>query len=127
MFGAAVTAVAFAPMAPQRADRMFPEAAELADAAPRLTLAVGLEDGSIELWQSTTPLGSERLQWARLHSFHSKSVTAAAARPHTDDAHGRVHDCSYTQHCADFTAVSLFLCFCVCGSSLTQVCVWAVA
>jgi len=79
VFGAAVTAVAFAPMAPQRGDQMFPEAAELAAAAPRLTLAVGLEDGSIELWQSTTPLGSERLQWTRLHSFHSKSVTAAAA------------------------------------------------
>jgi len=79
VFGAAVTAVAFAPMAPQRGDRLFPEAAELAAAAPRLTLAVGLEDGTIELWQSTTPLGSERLQWARLHSFHSKSVDAAAA------------------------------------------------
>jgi len=89
VFGAAVTAVAFAPMAPQRGDRLFPEAAELADAAPRLTLAVGLEDGTIELWQSTTPLGSERLQWARLHSFHSKSVdAAAAARPQTNEMHG---------------------------------------
>ena len=127
VFGAAVTAVAFAPMAPQRGDKMFPEAAELAAAAPRLTLAVGLEDGTIELWQSTTPLGSERLQWTRLHSFHSKSVDAAPdARPHTDGTRAERSLSGHT-HSTVLTSLPL-LCFCVRLRLVApSVCVWAVA
>jgi elongator complex protein 2 len=90
VFNSAVTAVAFAPLLPQPAgsSELFASVEDLTAAGtPRpLTLAVGLEDGSIELWQSTTPLGAASApaaaaaaegvsvkpqQWVRLHAFHS--------------------------------------------------------
>jgi len=84
-FPSAVTAVAFAPMLPQPSDtQLFPSVEDLASSNPSaaMTLAVGLEDGTLELWQCSTPFAAaadaaaaasavSAPQWKRLYAFHS--------------------------------------------------------
>ena len=86
VFAQSVTAVAFAPLAPSSpaSGILFPRAAALRPST-KVTVAVGMEDGRIELWQATIHLRSdeaakEKTQWTKLYAFESKFESTTHGR-----------------------------------------------
>lgn len=118
-FACAVTALAFAPLAPRvRSD----EPLFSTPTTPQpLTLAVGMEDGRIELWQTTAPIKQDKMQWTKLYAFPDKCVhhTHETFAPPT--AHRGPYQLSLSLAVAHFSLL-LFPCFHHFFSPLLSVC-----
>lgn len=87
VFAQSVTAVAFAPLAPSSpaSGILFPHVDALRASATEVTIAVGMEDGCIELWQATIVMrpaaeaAKGKTQWTKLYAFESKFVDSATS------------------------------------------------